>query len=50
MRWFGSLVVVVLAVLGVIWLVRSCERGDSPIDAAVESVEDAADDVRDAVR
>jgi len=50
MRWLGSLVVLVLAVLGLIWLVHSCQEGKSPIDSAVDSVEQAADDIGDAVR
>ena len=49
MRRLGSLAVVVLVVLGLIWLVRSCQRGKSPIDSAVDTVEQAADDVGDAV-
>ena len=49
MRWLGSLVIVVLAVIGLIWLVHSCQRGKSPIDSAVDTVEQAADDVGDAV-
>ena len=50
MRWLVSLVVVVLVVLGVIWLVRSYQHRQSPMHEAVETVERAADDVRDEVR
>jgi hypothetical protein len=50
MRWIASTVFVVLAVLGLIWVVRSCQQGKTPINAAVDTVEQAADDVGDASR
>lgn len=50
MRWLASLVVLVLAAAGLIWLVHSCQQGESPIDSAVDTVEQAADDIGDAVR
>jgi len=50
MRWFAITVFVILAVLGLIWLVNSCQEGKSPVNEAVDSVEEAVDDVRDAVR
>lgn len=52
MRTMVKVVVVVLAVLGLIWLVRTCrqQNGDSPLDAAADTAEEAVDEMGDAVR
>ncbi len=52
MRRLINIVVLILAVLGLIWLVKTCRanNGGSPADTVVDTVEDAGDAVGDAVR
>jgi hypothetical protein len=52
MRSLTRVAVIVLAVLGLIWLVRTCQResGGSPLDTVTDTAEEAVDEVGDAVR
>jgi hypothetical protein len=52
MRRIARVAVVILAVLGLVWVIRTCQRsnGDSPLDSMADTGEEAVDEMGDAVR